>query len=492
MSDKNISSAENDISVVGVTSGKPVIPKGLQKDVKKRWMMVGAVAVGVIAVSSTMLSSGKTKAPVRQTATASAVDTTPKGLKEERDWKDQVGADVLLLKKENSKMTTVLNDLVKATREIRSDLAEVRKNQTMMPDGSMISSPPTSSNTTDRKRPPSSILLPEPPKVPSSLTNSMVNPVENEKPKTPVGLTPPPLSGNLPGTSENTGIHIPAPPQNTGGSGSNVSTPPPSVVPVIPEVKRSPAVSFIPASSVLDEEKAKEATFKDYERNANAGYLPAGSFAQATMISGVEAFTGGTSQSQPQPVVVRIDENAILPNAAKYQIRGCHVLASVWGDMSSERVYGRLATLTCVDSKDKLVLSQEIEGVLIDSDGKNGIRGHLIDRQGAKLARSLLAGLAEGMSDALGAAQSTSFASGSGVTTAFTGSHLASAGYGGASRAAEQLSEFYLKQAEATMPVIAVDAGRRISVLVTKSQSLTFKSVDNYTPVEKDKIVIAN
>jgi conjugal transfer pilus assembly protein TraB len=214
--------------------------------------------------------------------------------------------------------------------------------------------------------------------------------------------------------------------------------------------------------------------------NDKSGFLPAGSFATATLISGVEAFTGGTAQAQPQPVVIHLDANAVLPNAADYQIKGCHVLASVYGDMSSERVFGRLATLTCVDSKNRLVLSEEVEGNLIDSDGKNGIRGVLQDRQGAKLGRALLAGFAKGMGAAFGAAQSTTTATAAGLTSALTGDAFKASGYSGASTAANQLAEFYMKQAEATMPIIAVDAGRKISVLFTKSKALKFETINTY------------
>jgi conjugal transfer pilus assembly protein TraB len=255
--------------------------------------------------------------------------------------------------------------------------------------------------------------------------------------------------------------------------------------------KRTPARSFVPTAAAADADAAKERVIEEMVPNERQGFLPAGSFASATLISGVEAFTGGTAQQQPQPLVIRVDANAVLPNAANYQIKGCHVLASAWGDMSSERVFGRLATLTCVDSANRLVLSEEVEGVLVDSDGKNGIRGSLQDRQGAKLARSLLAGFAQGVSSAFGAAQSTTQTTALGMTTAMVGSNATRAGaYQGASTAAQQLADFYLKQAEATMPVIAIDAGRKVSVLFTKSKALKFETTNTYRVKPQDKMMV--
>lgn len=478
MSGKKFSSADDNVKISGASSqSRARMPKGLHKDVRKRWMFVGAVFAVSIAATTTWMSSGSESNKVVRAIDRPTVETTPKGLSDEKDWRAQTGADLINLKKELGSTTRTLEQILKGMEETRSDIAELRRGGVGGGSSGEASKRSEGSSSSNERRRPSEILLPEPPKAPPSLvggTRMTPTPQPEAKPGTPeppFALRPPSEASLQPSREAQERPFF---------------SPPPSE----PAIKRTPAVSFIPESTAV-EQAARQASFVEYEKNDLAGFLPAGSFAKSTLISGVEAFTGGTAQSQPQPVVIRIDANAILPNSAKYQIRGCHVLASVWGDMSSERVYGRLATLTCVDTSDNLVLSQEVEGVLVDSDGKNGVRGHLIDRQGAKLARSLLAGLAEGMSDALGAAQSTSLAAGGGITTAVTGNQLASAGYGGAGKAAEQLSEFYLKQAEATMPVIAVDAGRRISVLFTKSESLMYKSADQYRPVDKENITVA-
>jgi len=442
---KSYSSSDKEISVSGVAaspknSGAGGLLKGMKKDVRKRWMYTGIALVGAFVMASSWLSSKTPKTPDAPTVRP-IVETTPKGINDHNNWREQTGLELNSLRKELNASQQTQRELTKTLSALQEELKKVRDERL---------APPLPISLEPKKPEPSRILLPDPPAPPPSLQ--------------PKVSAPPPA------------LVVPTP-----------TTALPSTPPATP--KRTPARAFLPEGTLVNQQ-LREAEYQEFEKNDRAGFLPAGSFAKATMISGAEAFTGGTAQSQPQPVVLRLDADAVLPNAAKYQIRGCHVLASVWGDMSSERVFGRLATLTCVNMENKLVLSQEVEGVLVDSDGKNGVRGHLIDRQGAKLARALLAGLAEGMSDALGAAQSTSMVTGSGITTAFTGNHLASAGYGGASKAAEQLSEFYMKQAEATMPVIAVDAGRRISVLFTKSQSLKFDSVDRYKAKEEQKITI--
>lgn len=458
---KGFSASDDSISVEAPSS-REMSSKKLLKSVKKRSSRQWFIAMGVGVVAIALIGSGLTRGGKKPSATSNkkanaelVVETTPRGAEDSRGWREQTAIDINAMRKELQQSKKAQDDLLQVIGSLRSDMADLRKNPPATMGSPTNSRKPVGKAGADKT---GEILLPDPPKPPPSLA-----------------LPKPPVSAQAAAVNETINPQKP------------IDLAPPPTMAAAPVVV-SPARSFIPKAS--SGPSSEELQYASYEKNASAGLLPAGSFAKATLISGVEAFTGGTAQSQPQPIVVRIDSNAILPNAAKYRIRGCHVLASVWGDMSSERVYGRLATLTCVNTAGHLVLSQEVEGVLVDSDGKNGIRGSLQDRQGAKLARSLLAGLAKGMSDALGGAQTTSFVTGAGVSSVVTGDRLATAGYGGVGQAADQLSQFYLKQAEATMPVIAVDAGRRISVLFTKSEPLKFESVATYKPKTQENVVV--
>lgn len=428
MADK-FTSADKNISIQAGGSKAKVNPKdilgSMTKDVKQRWMIVGGVTAATLVILVAAMSKSPVK-PVVASKTPSVVETSPKGLSANQDWRTQTGAELLELKKALAQSQATQQEMLARMESMRQELGQVK-------------SAPASA------APPGfPLTLPPPPTPPATLTP----PPAPAKPFSPPGVAQGP------------------------GTGAPVAQP--------EVIKRSPARAFIPTAADAASRESRAEPIEEMVANESKGFLPAGSFAASTLISGVEAFTGGTAQSQPQPVVLRVDANAVLPNSANYQVKGCHVLASVWGDMSSERVFGRLATLTCVDSANRLVLSEDVEGVLVDSDGKNGIRGQLQDRQGAKLARSLLAGFAQGMASAFGTAQTTTTQTAAGLQSALTGSSVEAAGYAGAGKAADQLAQFYLKQAEATMPVIAVDAGRKLSVLFTKSKALKFEPTDAY------------
>lgn len=442
MSDKNFSSSNKDILIQGAKK-PPVNAKAIMgsmtKDVKKRWMMVGVGGAVSLVLLTTWMSSGKSPQEAPVSKANGVVETSPKGLSAKTDWKAQTGAEMLELKKSLNQSQAAQRELLARVEALQQDIAKVPQQQP--------ANQPSSNSGVN-------LMLPPPPTPPASL----------------MAVPPQPIIAQ----------------PSSGESAGTAASQQPLVTP-----KRVPARAFITTSATDTAADKAEQVVEEMVPNERQGFLPAGSFAPATLISGVEAFTGGTAQAQPQPLVIRVDANAVLPNAAAYQVKGCHVLASAWGDMSSERVFGRLATLTCVDSANKLVLSEEVEGVLVDSDGKNGIRGSLQDRQGAKLARSLLAGFAEGVSQAFGAAQSTTQNTALGLTTSVVGKNATRAGaYQGASTAAQQLSDFYLKQAEATMPIIAVDAGRKVSVLFTKSKALKFETTNSYRVKPKDKMLV--
>lgn len=460
MTDTKISSANNDISFKG-GARKSLNARSiasLPKDVRKRWLMVGGALAIVIAATATMMQSDKKGPRVAAAVSAGTIDTTPKGINSQQDWRTQTGADVIALRKTLADSQATQKELLARMEALRQEMSTIKTSGL-----TGTSAAPALNNNNNRI----DFNLPPPPVAPTmgKALPTVLTPVT----QVPVGRN----AGNEPSTGA------------VGASGSITPVATPGALPnySAAPTKRTGAKGFVPegaGSEAVNARSAKEYALQKMVPNEKQGYLPAGSFVSATLISGVEAFTGGTAQSQPQPIVIRLDENAILPNNAGYMVKGCHLLASVYGDMSSERVFGRTSTLTCVDMQDKLVLSEEVEGTLVDSDGKNGIRGSLQDRQGAKLARSLLAGFAQGLSAAFGAAQSTTTSTAAGLTTALTGDSIKAAGYGGAGKAADQLSQFYLKQAESTMPIIAVDAGRRISVLFTKSKSLKFETVETY------------
>ncbi|MCV2219854.1 TraB/VirB10 family protein [Thauera sp. Sel9] len=196
-------------------------------------------------------------------------------------------------------------------------------------------------------------------------------------------------------------------------------------------------------------------------------YLPV-SFTRGTLLGGLDAPTGGQSQSNPHPVLIRLSDNSVLPNSMHGEYRECFVIAAGYGDISSERAYLRTENLSCV-RPDGHTLEVRIQGSVYGEDGKVGMRGRLVTKQGQMLANALLAGVVSGIGQGLATSSTDYSTSALGTVASASGADAYRAGLGtGVGKALDRLAQYYIKLAENTFPVIEIDAGREIDVVITK------------------------
>lgn len=203
-------------------------------------------------------------------------------------------------------------------------------------------------------------------------------------------------------------------------------------------------------------------------------YLPAGAIITGTLINGMDAPTGNGAQRDPFPSLLRIQKEAILPNRFRADIRECFLIVGGYGDLSSERAYLRGETLSCVRD-DGGVIETRLDSYAVGEDGKAGVRGRLVSKQGQIIAKSLMAGFLSGVSKAFDVKPvpiiDTSGTGGMSRNQADS-NWLQSSAVSGASTALDRIAEFYLDMAEGMFPVIEVDAGRQIDVIVNRGTRL--------------------
>jgi len=295
-------------------------------------------------------------------------------------------------------------------------------------------------------------------------------------PPSPPVATMPPLSALPP-------LQLPAPPANTrpawpsttprdiapGGLPSSVAevAPPPAIVRVsVTERARTSAGASAENGSATESGSAATRQ-SDLPERSTATFLPV-SFTRGTLLGGLDAPTGGQAQSNPQPVLIRLADNSVLPNQFRGKYRDCFVIAAGYGDISAERAYLRTESLSCVRN-DGATLEVRIQGSVYGEDGKVGMRGRLVTKQGQMLANALLAGVVSGIGQGIGNASTEYSTSALGTVANAQGADAYRAGVGGGvGRALDRLAQYYIKLAENTFPVIEVDAGREIDVVITK------------------------
>jgi conjugal transfer pilus assembly protein TraB len=213
---------------------------------------------------------------------------------------------------------------------------------------------------------------------------------------------------------------------------------------------------------------AAPAAAADAKKNGRRFFLPT-SFMPAKLLTGLKAKTVESAREDPEPMLLRIQAPAVLPNEVRAQLQGCFVIAHGYGSLASERVEARLVSLSCVDYEGRSVIEQEVKGILVDQDGVKGLAGHPVTKMGANLSRMFVAGLVDGAGEAFSAASATTSISPLGQTSTVDAGQLGRAGLGrGISNSAGELSRIYAELVRQSSPVIEVGPSKAVSVLVTE------------------------
>ncbi len=133
-----------------------------------------------------------------------------------------------------------------------------------------------------------------------------------------------------------------------------------------------------------------------------------------------------------------------------------------------------METLSCV-RRDGQVIEVGLKGHVVGEDGKLGIRGRLVSKQGQQIAMAVLAGTLSSFGQALRPSDRITIDLGGDTigrdTVPLTEGLQEVAGQGIGS-AMNRVAEYYLKRADEMYPIIEIDAGREVEIIILKGQEL--------------------
>lgn len=229
-----------------------------------------------------------------------------------------------------------------------------------------------------------------------------------------------------------------------------------------------------PAAEIQVVGDIKAKTVSD-RKQAPSAYLPLGSNFEAVLLNGMDASTSISANKTPTPALLRIKSDAILPNLVSFNIKECFVLVGGFGNMSSERVEMRTEGLSCI-SDTGVVYEGKLDGYVIGEDGKVGARGRIVSKQGALLAKSFMAGFVGGLGTAFAPQAVPALNIGGGTSQGYqypSGSQVVGSGIAnGLSKSSTALSDFYIRLAEQMFPIVELDAGRKMTIVLLKGVEL--------------------
>lgn len=275
----------------------------------------------------------------------------------------------------------------------------------------------------------------------------------------PAPATPPPAYGPQAGSYDARGTNSPA----TAAGGGEAMMPSPGEVKLLSFTSEKAGATGLLAARP----EAPPVVVED-----SPDYLPPNSYAPARVIVGVDASAGVASQTDPLPVVLRITGPArsVMQNGKVLttRIQGCVVNGAARGDLSSEKVYVKLARMTCDQPGGRVAVS-EVKG-FISFAGKSGVRGRVVSREGSLVSQALLAGIIGGFGRGFSANANSLF---SGITTNPDGTRgqlspgdIVTGGLGqGAADAADTVSKYLIERAEQYQPVVEMPTGIDVEIV---------------------------
>ncbi len=242
--------------------------------------------------------------------------------------------------------------------------------------------------------------------------------------------------------------------------GGNASVPPPTAFYPGAGATMPPQVSYQPIP-VPNQITRKTFNYGDGKAVKKLPYIPSGSFAKSILIEGADADASVTGNESTVPMQIRLIGKVEMPNSKTYDLTGCFVGLEAWGDVSSERAIVRTRNISCL--KNGNTIDQPIKGH-VSFMGKNGVKGEVVMRNGKILGWAGAAGFLDGIGEGMKSVATPSV--GIGATASVGAGDVFKSGLGGGgSKAAQTLSDYYIKRAEQYHPVIPIGAGNEVTVV---------------------------
>ncbi|MCK4934349.1 MAG: TraB/VirB10 family protein [Simkaniaceae bacterium] len=217
--------------------------------------------------------------------------------------------------------------------------------------------------------------------------------------------------------------------------------------------------------------------------------IPAGTVVKAILVSGADCSVAVQKPTGPNMVLLRPLDNGKLPKNVSVPLKGSVIIGNAIGDIASERVYIRSERMTLVQKNGDFV-ETEISAYVSGEDGREGMRGVVVDRSGSIITRaafaSFLQGIGQGLEGYLNNQTLSKLARTSSDQSILNLDMARTSTLQGGNTALNKLSEYYIKRAEQLQPAIQVAAGRIVDIIFTKTIKVGEKDLKKKLAHERD------
>ncbi len=250
--------------------------------------------------------------------------------------------------------------------------------------------------------------------------------------------------------------------------------------------------SATPLKEISDEVEVQVWSKKNFlsKRNVETE-IPAGTVVKCLLVSSADCSVGIHTASDPNTVLLQPIANGKLPKKVQVALKGSRIIGTAVGDIASERVRIRTERMTLMLGSSGDFVETSIAGFVSGEDGKEGVRGVVVDRSGAIISRAAFASFLQGVGQSIQATlnnQTLEKISKVGDTQSILDvDAFRNAGIAGGNTALNKLAEYYIKRAEQLQPVIQIQAGRTVDVIFLKTVKLGEKDIQK--TIEKERSI---
>lgn len=230
------------------------------------------------------------------------------------------------------------------------------------------------------------------------------------------------------------------------------------------------------ATERLSDEEAPSVKIWEVESSTDDHHvsfeIPAGTVVKALLVSGVDCTVAVHKPTGPSMVLLQPLDNGKLPKKVRVPLKGSVIIGNAIGDLASERVYIRAERMTLVEHGGSFI-ETEVSAYISGEDGREGVRGVVVDRSGQIITRAAFAAFLQGISQTIQATLNNQTieklaATNADKTILDIDLYRNSALQGGAT-ALNKLADYYIKRAEQLQPAIQIAAGRIVDIVFTKT-----------------------
>ena len=220
-----------------------------------------------------------------------------------------------------------------------------------------------------------------------------------------------------------------------------------------------------------------------------SAYIPAGTIVKCVLVSAADCSVGVSQAADPAQMLLRPLSNGKLPRGVRVALKDSVLMARGVGDLANERVRIRVDRMTLVNPNGEYV-ETEVSAYVSGEDGREGMRGIVVDRSGSIITRAAFAstiqGIASGIQASLNNQTLSKLSKESDSRVILDVDTFRNAGIQGATTGLNKLADYYIKRAEQLQPSIQIAAGRVVDVIFTHGVKIGEKDLKKKFEIERN------